>query len=213
MAAPASPAFQKTFPLDSDVLGPNSSITVKVGGSTDADVLQALATNQPFPTRPTGVIDLGHISLVASADNPVAFNAGDTTIGFSFSAGVTAGVGVFDDPQAAIQSLGLGETPGLDLTIGAAPNSRYTLLRAGYQASGAVNGSHPIGVLGSFTFGASATADGVSAVVHRFDAAAGSDTVLEDTISSWKLPRHITSADKLEPGTWIFAEADGSLSR
>jgi hypothetical protein len=175
-------------------------------------VLQALAANQPFPTRPTGVIDLAHISLVASGGNPVAFTGGNTTIGFSFSAGVTAGAGIFDDPQAAIQSLALGETLGLDLTIGASPNSRYALLRAGYQASGSVSGVHPIGVLGSFTFGASAAADGVSAVLHRFDAGAGADTVLGDTISSWKLPRHIASANKLKPETWIVAEADGSLS-
>ena len=144
--------------------------------------------------------------------NPVAFKGGETTVAFTFSVGVTAGLGVFDDPQAAIQSLGLGETPGVDLTVGAAPNSRYTLLRAGYQASGSVSGTHPIGVLGSFTFGASAAANGVSAVLHRFDAGAGADSVLQDTILSWKFPRHITSADKLKPATWIVAEADGSLS-
>lgn len=212
MATSDSPAFQKTFPLDSEILGSNSSLSLQLGASTDADVIQALAANQPFPTRPTGVIDLTHVSLVASGGNPVAFKGGNTTIGFTFSAGVTAGLGVFDDPQAAIQSLGLGETPGLDLSLGAAPNTRYTLLRAGYQASGSVSGAHPIGVVGSFTFGASAAADGVSAVLHRFDAGAGSDTVLGDTISSWKFPRHITSADKLKPFTWIVAEADGSLS-
>lgn len=213
MAAPASPVVQKSFPLDPDILGPNSSIGVQVSPSTDADVLQAITTNQPFPTRPGGVIDLSHISLVASGGNPVAFKGGGSTIlGFSFSAGVTAGVGIFDNPQAAIQSLALGETPGLDPTIGAAPNSRYALLRAGYQASGSVSGAHPIGVLGSFTFGASAAADGVSAVLHRFDAGTGADTVLGETISSWKLPRHITAADKLPPTTWVVAEADGSLS-
>jgi len=212
MATPASSALQKTFPLDSEILGPNSSLGLELDGSTDADVLKAIATNQPFPTRPAGVIDLTHISLVASGGNPVAFKGGDTTVGFAFSAGVTAGLGVFDDPQAAIQALGLGETPGLDLTIGAAPNSRYTLLRAGYQASGSVSGTHPIGVLGSFTFGASAAADGVGAVLHRFDVGAGADTVLQDTILSWRFPRHVTSADKLKPGTWIVAEADGSLS-
>jgi len=212
MATPASSALQKMFPLDSEILGPNSSLGLELDGSTDADVLKAIATNQPFPTRPAGVIDLTHISLVASGGNPVAFKGGDTTVGFAFSAGVTAGLGVFDDPQAAIQALGLGETPGLDLTIGAAPNSRYTLLRAGYQASGSVSGTHPIGVLGSFTFGASAAADGVGAVLHRFDVGAGADTVLQDTILSWRFPRHVTSADKLKPGTWIVAEADGSLS-
>src|ERR1041384_5273769 len=104
MAAPASPVFQKTFPLDPNILGPSSSLNLQVGASTDADVLQAIATNQPFPARPNGVIDLAHISLVASGGNPVAFQGGNTTIGFSFSAGVTAGLGVFDDPQAAIES-------------------------------------------------------------------------------------------------------------
>jgi hypothetical protein len=84
MAAATSPTFQKTFPLDSEILGPNSSVGLQVGGSTDADVLQALAANQPFPTRPTGVIDLTHVSLVASGGNPVAFKGGKTTIGLTF---------------------------------------------------------------------------------------------------------------------------------
>src|SRR6266700_2976780 len=135
MATSVAPiVFQRNFALDPEILGPNSSFGLQVGISTDADVLQALAANQPFPTRPTGVIDLTHVGLVASGGNPVAFQGNNTTISFTFSAGVTAGLGVFDDPQAMIESLGLGETPGLNLDIGAAPNSRYTLLRAGYQA-------------------------------------------------------------------------------
>src|SRR5580765_1878491 len=212
MATTASAAFQKTFPLDPDILGAGSSLSLQVSGSSDSDVLQAIATNQPFPTRPTGVIDLAHISLVASGGNPVAFQSGGTTVGFAFSAGATAGAGVFDDPQAAVLSLGLPETPGLDLSIGAVPNSRYMLLNAGYQASGSISGAHPIGMLGSFTFGASGAANGVSAVLHRFDAGARADTVIGETVSSWKFPRHVTSADKLKPATWIVAEADGSLS-
>jgi hypothetical protein len=119
MAASTSPVFQKTFSLDPEILGPGSSLALEVGGSTDADVLLAIANNQPFPPRPTGVIDLAHISLLASGANPVTFQGGDTTVGFSCSAGVTAGLGIFDDPQVAAQSLDLGETPGLDLTIGA----------------------------------------------------------------------------------------------
>jgi hypothetical protein len=212
MASSTSPAFQKTFALDSKILGPGSSLGLQVGGATDADVIQAIEKNKVFPTRPSGVIDLSHISLVASGNNPVVFAGGETTVGFSFSVGVTAGLGVFDDPQAAIQSLDLGETPGLDLSMGAPANSRYMLLRAGYQASGSVKVTHPIGVFGGFTFGASAAADGISAVLHRFDAAAGADTVLGDTVSSWKFPRHIESASALEPFTWIVIEADGSLS-
>jgi hypothetical protein len=169
--------------------------------------------NQPFPTRPNGVIDLAHISLAASGGNPVAFTStGGITLGFSFSAGVTAGAGIFDKAADAIAALALGETPGLDLTIGAAPNSRYALLSTGYQASGSVSGSHPIGAVGSFTFGASGAASGLSAVLHRFPGNTGADTVLGDTITSWKLPRHIQTAVALQPETWVVAEANGSLA-
>jgi hypothetical protein len=163
-----APGLQKSFSLDPDILGPNSALTLQASGSTDADVLQALATNTAFPTRPSGEIDLGAINLQASGGNPVVFQGGGTTVGFSFSAGVTAGAGIFDDPQAAVKSLGLDDTPRLDLTIGATPggNSRYVLLKAGYTANGSVTGSTPIGTLGSFTFGASAAAAGLSAVLH-----------------------------------------------
>jgi hypothetical protein len=214
MPAGPSPAFQKSLALDPDILGPNSAATLQATGSSDADVLQALIDNTAFPNRPSGVIDLGDISLQASGGNPVAFQGGETTVGFSFSAGAAAGIGVFDDPQAAVKSLGLDDTPGLDLTIGAAQagNFRYVLLRAGYTASGSVTGSTPIGMLGSLTFGASAAAAGLSAVLHRFPAGAGADDVLGDTVKSWKFPRHIAAADKLVPGTWIVAEASGSLA-
>ncbi len=212
MSAAATPTLKKTFPLDPTILGSGSAAMLELGGSTDADVNLAIATNQPFPTRANGIIDLAHISLTASGGMPVAFQGGGVSLGFSFSAGVTAGVGIFDDPNNAIAALNLGETPGLDLTIDSAPGSRYALLRTGYQASGSVSGTHPIGVLGSFTFGATGAASGVSAVLHRFAASSGADTVLEETVQSWKLPRHITSANQLAPATWIVAEADGSLA-
>jgi hypothetical protein len=213
MSTGATPALKKTFPLDPAVLGSGSAATLELGGSTDADVDLAVATNQPFPTRPGGIIDLAHISLTASGGNPVAFQGGGVSLGFEFSAGVTAGAGIFDDPNQAIAALNLGETPGLDLSVGSAsPAVRYALLRTGYQASGSVSGTHPIGMLGSFTFGAKGSASGLSAVLHRFAASTGADTVLEQTVQSWKLPRHINSADQLAPATWIVAEADGSVA-
>src|SRR5947209_19969513 len=166
MAAGQPAAISKQFPLAPEALGPATAISLDVDPSTDADALLAIAHNQPFPARPSGVIDLVHISLTASGGKPVAFTGGDTTVGFSFSAGVTAGAAVFDDPQAAIKSLGLDETPGLDLTIGAAaPANRYALLRAGYTAKAKVSGSHPIGAIGSLTFGASAAAAGLTSVL------------------------------------------------
>jgi hypothetical protein len=212
MSGPAPAQLQKTFPLDPDILGPDSAAKLELGGATAADVVSAIMTNQPFPTRPNGILDLAHISLTASGGKPVAFQGGGVTLGFSFSAGVTAGAGVFDNPDDAVAALGLDETPGLNLTVGAEPNSRYALLRTGYTASGSVDGTHPIGAIGSFTFGASGAASGLSAVLRRFPADAGADTVLADTVRSWKLPRHIHSALALEPATWVVAEASGSLA-
>lgn len=212
MSAAAPQEFQKSFALDPDVLGPNSSATLELGATTDADVLLAVTRNAPFPDRPNGIIDLTHISLTASGANPVAFQGGEVSLGFQFSAGVTAGAAIFNKPQDALGALNLGDTPGLNLTIGASPDSRFALLRTGYQASGSVTGTHPIGAIGSFTFGASGAASGLSAVLHRFPKTAGADTVLLDTVRSWKLPRHVASADQLAPATWILAEASGSLS-
>ena len=204
---------QKSFPLDPAILGDDSALALDLGITTDADVALAIASNQPFPARPGGVIDLAHISLTASGGRPVAFQGGGgLTVGFEFSSAVTAGAGIFDDPAVALRALDLGETPGLDLTIGGAAGSRYALLRTGYKASGSVSGSHPIGVIGSFTFGASGAASGISAVLHRFPSTAGADTVLTDTIESWKLPRHVVAANSLQPATWVIAEASGSLA-
>ena len=213
-AALAPSSFQKSFPLDPAVLGNQSAVALDIGGTTDADVLIAIATNQPFPTRPSGVIDLAHISLTASGGKPVAFQGeSGLTIGFEFSAGVTAGAAIFDNPNDAIRALGLNETPGLDLSLGAtSASSRYALLRTGYKASGKVSGSHPIGAIGSLTFGVSGAAAGTSAVLHRFDATTGADSVLGDTVRTWKLPRHVLSSSALAPASWVIAEASGSLA-
>src|SRR5258708_27413622 len=98
-AAPA-PGFQKSFPLDPAILGDKSAVSLDLGGATDADVALAIVGNKPFPTRPSGVIDLAHISLTASGGKPVAFQGGGgLTVGFNFSAGATAGAGLFLAPD------------------------------------------------------------------------------------------------------------------
>jgi hypothetical protein len=82
----------------------------------------------------------------------------------------------------------------------------------GYQASGSLSGSHPIGALGTVTFGAQGKGDGLFAVLHRFPQATGATTALGDTISSWRLPRQVVRIDDLKPDTWIITQADGSIA-
>ena len=212
MSAGPVAGLQRSFPLDPGILGPGSAASLELTGSTDADIVAAVAADTAFPTRVGGIIDLAHIGLSVSGGQDVAFKAGQTSVGFSFSAGVVARAGIFDDPKAAITALGLPETPGLDLSLPGGPASRYALLRTGYTAAGSITGTHPIGGLGSVTFGVSGNAAGLSAVLHRFPANAGARTVLEETVSSWRLPRHALAADRLKPATWVVAEADGSLA-
>ena len=164
MSANATPSLKKTFPLDPNILGPKSAASLEMGATTAPDVVVAVAGNLPFPARPNGVIDLSDISLNASGGLPVAFQGDGVTLGFSFSAGVTAGAAVYDRAKDAVAALAPGETPGLEFSAMDQPGSRYVLLQSGYQASGSVSGSHPIGVLGSLTFGAQVAASGVSGV-------------------------------------------------
>src|SRR5664279_902642 len=102
MSASAAPTFEKTFPLDRHILGPKSAASLEIGATTSPDVVVALAANLPFPTRPNGVIDLTDIKLTASGGLPVAFQGDGVTLGFSFSAGVTAAAAVYDRADDAL---------------------------------------------------------------------------------------------------------------
>jgi hypothetical protein len=203
--------MDKTFNLNPNIIGPNSSTSISVSANTDADVLQAIVKNDPFPTRPNGTIPLGNISLAADG-NPVNFKANGGSVSFGFKASFRTGAGVFDKSDDAIGSLQLEAPSALNLDIPGGPTDRYLLMLLGYTASGTFSASHPIGVIGSLTFGATAAAGGIYAVLHRFAASEGSATVLGTTVGSWRLPRQIDAIEDLKPGTWLIAEADGSLA-
>ena len=210
--SPETAGLQRSFALDSDILAPGSAVNVDLSGSTDADIALAILADAPFPARESGEIALGHIGLAVSGDSPVAFSGSGTTVGFEFAAGIAAGAGIFTEPDRALAALGFSETPGVAFDLDAQPNARYAVLSAAYKASGEVRGTHPIGAVGSLAFGVSGAASGRSAVVHRFSAGTGARSVLERTVRSWKLPRHVDAAEKLAPGTWILAEADGTVA-
>ena len=201
--------MENIFPLDHDILGPNSALSLQLTASTDPDVLEAVALNRPFPAGP---INLNKIALTASGKDPALFQSSQLTVALNFSAGITAAAAIFDAPDGVLDALNLGETPNLPLAFTSTPVDRYLLLSSGYQASASVKGSHPIGALGSLTFGATAAASGLSAVVQRFPATTRARDLLAGAIKSWKLPIHINAATKLEPATWLITEATGSLA-
>ena len=213
MASPiVIPISSTKFQLDRTIVAPGGSVTLDIGGSTDHDVLDAILENKPFPERPEGKIELGSIDLKAETGKTFAFNAGPATVGFNASAEFKTGLGVFDSASDAIDSLSLKDAPELTLSLPASTNEKYLVLLWGYDVNGSFSGSHPIGVLGSVTFGAEAARDSIYAVVHRFPKTTDARTAIADTVGSWRFPRQIVQARDLKPGTWLIAEIDGSLA-
>src|SRR5229473_244660 len=165
-----------------------------------------------FPRGLTGKIELGSIDLKAETGKTFAFNAGQTTIGFRASAEFKTGLGVFNVAADAIGSLQLEDSPQLNLSIPGSSTDKFLVLLWGYNVNGSFSGSHPIGVLGSVTFGAEAARDSIYAVLHRFPAATDARTAIADTLGSWRFPRQVKQARDLKPGSWLIAEIDGSLA-
>ncbi|MEQ1912319.1 MAG: hypothetical protein ABMA15_26090, partial [Vicinamibacterales bacterium] len=200
----------KKFSLDS-ALASDATGNLELSGTTSTDVALAVAGKKPMPTRPGGVLELGSIGLSVASGTDLQFKAGAAKADVSFAAGVAAGLGIYDVPSEALAALALGETPGLTIALDDSEQTRFVLLRASYSASGTVKGTHPIGAVGAFTFGASASAQGVTAVLQAFDGDKPADAVLRDVVTAWKLPRHVRSADDLPPRSWVVAEANGSV--
>ena len=213
MASPiVIPISSTKFQLDKTIVAPGGSVTVDIGASTDHDVLDAILENKTFPDRPEGKIELGSIDLKAETGKTFAFNAGQTTIGFKASAEFKTGLGVFNAAADAIGSLQLQDCPQLNLSIPGSATDKYLVLLWGYDVNGSFSGSHPIGVLGSVTFGAESARDSIYAVRHRFPAATDARTAIADTLGSWRFPRQVRTARDLKPGSWLVAEIDGSLA-
>jgi len=76
MSAGPVAGLQRSFPLDPGILGPGSAASLELTGSTDADIVAAVAADTAFPTRVGGIIDLAHIGLSVSGGQDIAFKAG-----------------------------------------------------------------------------------------------------------------------------------------
>jgi hypothetical protein len=208
-----APGLSRKFDLDSNIIIPGSSSSVELNLATDGDVVTAIVGNNAFPKRPEGKIELGHVAFSGDVKfkGDVA-QLGSTAVGFGFSASASAGAGVYDDPRDALEALDLEETPELDLSLPDDSKTRFFLLQAGYNISGSLEASHPIGTFGTVTFGIEGKRDAIYALLHRFDEDRGAATVVEEAIGSWRLPRHVAASKDLAPGTWVLAEVDGSLA-
>src|ERR1700741_2602894 len=206
--APAD-GFSKDFSLDAGIFGP---VKLTLSGSTDASAVEAIVLNNKFPD---GDIELGHISFTADTGTVSVKpeTVGGASVSFEIAASAQSGMGVYAKSADAISSLNLATPPSLKVADVA--GQRYLLMEWGYSASFSGSASHPVGLLGTVSFGVDAARNSVFAVLHRFDATQGAHKVIEDSFGSWRLPRHVAYDGRdvnIKPGTWLLAEADGSLA-
>jgi len=204
----APEAFSKDFPLDVSIF---SSAKLTLSGSTDANAAQAILADEKFPD---GNIELGHISFSADTGKvsikPSAVGGSDVSFEIAASAG--SGMGVYSKAADSLKALNLINPPQFSIPD---KGHRFLLMSWGYTASFSGSASHPIGLLGSVSFGINANRSSLFAVLHGFDPGTGAHTVIEDTLKNWRLPRHVRSDGgdlNILPETWLIAEADGSLA-
>ncbi|MFN0110171.1 MAG: hypothetical protein ACKVZH_15050 [Blastocatellia bacterium] len=184
------------------------SIEFTANAANDVDVMAALASpDQPFPNRQ---IVLGQITAQGDAGKAVKFPSRGTTVSFKASGSAFASLGVYPNPAALLEDLKLDDklSPGIKLV--ASDDSNYLAIQWGYDINASAKGKVALGA-GAFTFGGSASSEGLYAVIRRLPKTMPAVTAIGELTGSWLLPMQVDSADKLEPGTWLVAEIDGSI--
>jgi hypothetical protein len=181
--------------------------SLNIDVSTDSDVVTSLANNTPFPDRE---IQLGRIQASFNVPSLTLSPGAGASVSVSASSSFNSGVAIYQTSTPVLQALPLDPSISLDFQEG--NNDRFLLLSFGYTASGSINGTVPIGLLGSATFGVSGQADAALAVICRFDKGAGADDVFKAAADSLKLPSQVKAAGDLSPGAWLVAEVDGTVA-
>lgn len=209
---PITVGSKNSFDLDKTVTLGGTTLTIEVTGTSDHDVFDAILHDQPFPDRPDGEIPLANVNLKEQADKTISLGSSDAAVTFGASAGFETGMGVFDSAAHAVASIQLQDAPNLNLKLPGTDTDKFLVMMWGYNLQGSVSGTHPIGVLGTATFGAQGARDAKYAVIHRFPKDTHAPQAIDDTVKSWRLPRQVAKATDLKPGTWLMAEVDGSLA-
>src|SRR5262245_16428259 len=203
------------FELDRTITVPGSAASLTLSGETNASLLQSIEVDNTFPD---GELSIGRIEFGAKTKDDISFDAGNTKVSFGASVKARLSGGVFTSAAGAMKALDLVDASALDLSLPSSSSDRFFMLLSGYAAAAHVEGTHPLGVLGSATFGVEAGRASVFAVIHRFGAseAKAAKDVIADTVKSWRLPRQVgvdaTGGINLKPATWIVVETDGSLA-
>ena len=202
--------FQIPFNKDLIENGVNGSIDITLPDASLAPTL----VNQPFPRKN---ITFASVNASVAGQTDLAFKTVRGDVGFKGSGNASALVAIFPNPNDATSAVAIdSDVPlGLGLPVDAAGTptpTHYDVIRFGFDANASVSGKVALGANGAITFGASGTADAISAVIRRFNdnALIGRDELI-GTAANWRLPSQVQDKDSLDPRTWIVAEVEGSL--
>jgi len=207
LSQPKGFAFKKNLPLLHSAGSLGFDVT-----SASPKVLTALLSDEG--EFAPGDIDLADVKLTASTPKPIQFGLADAKVSFTAQGSVFAGFGLYEKGGALLKKLGAQSEDfsldALEFNIGA--KERLAVLRWGYDAATKASGAVALGALGTATFKAAGSRDGVFAVIRRVPTTMKARQTIQTVTDSWIMPRQIASIDQLEPGTWIIAEVAGALS-
>ncbi len=209
-AAPQeNPEGQRGFPFQRTILGAGSAEEIKLTVESEAGALLSVRNDSPFELGPSGALPIGSLQFDWTAGGPIRFAMPAGVLGgLEVSAGGKSGGGVYRDLGDAFKAAGLRQP----VQIPPVSTAEYLVLSSGYAVQGAVSSVHPVGVLASAGAEWGGSRAGTASVIVRIPETSGAKTALASAVARWRLPRQVRQASDLPPGTWIAAQASGSLS-
>lgn len=197
----------ETFPLASLVSGIEGNPVLELLASSDHEAVVAIAANQPFPGRE---VRFGGMNFTVDRGVTIAPAAG-----LSAKFGVRAAapsMGLYADSAALLAALDLADSKKISLRFDTKPGERLLAFHWDYDVTGSISGKHPIGGVGSVSFGLKASHGSAFTVVSRVPDTEGARDAITRTLKSWKLPRLIDSAEDLVEGSVNIVEVEGKVA-
>ena len=192
------------------LLGAASEVSLQVVPPSNApEIAQVILQNAPFPEKP---IEFGKLSIRAGSGRDIQFTNGKGLVSFAGQGGAFAGLGLYLSPDQLLDDLGLEQSIAPGVKLEQSPNSYFMSLRWGYDLNASGKGSVALGGPGAVSFAVDGKREGLYAVIRRLDKNTGARTALTETVNSWVLPSHLSSANLLSPGTWLITQVDGAIA-
>ena len=214
MATPLPLEFQDGtigFKKSASLLDGRLGVDIGVDASADLEVLKALKDNTRLPlTKDPVKLESVKVGL-ASREQSVSFDSGGASVAFSGGAAFRKGLGIYTKPAELIADLGIDNPDLTQIDFPAVEAERLFVFYWGYDLEAAANGSVALGASASAHFGVEAARGGAYAVIRGYKTNPRVTTAVRSLLAAWRLPKQITSAEDLKPGTWILSEVDGSI--